>query len=416
MHIWIDARSPSARDTIYSIPVVERLLRQLHTLGIRRDVTVILPPDITLERIVRADFRPRFTLELTTAHTAAPCADLLQQEQDAEHAWLLLEGHGIYDERILRTLLQSASSLVITNRTEGTAPLAVVIQARDRHRLPGAAQPLRTGITQGIKDGWLPTLAVEEMDSYIPSLRQTAVPMLRALGPHDDKRALENVMYEHTFKGAMDVIATYIYRIPVRGLVRWLAPTRVTPNHVTAVSVLCSFLAIPLFVTGWFLAGLLVAFTFIICDSLDGKLARLTIRLSDTAGHVDHITSPLFEACYYLGWGWYFTGGTFAGTPGTVSWLLFGFFGFDRIITSAFGQIYRRSLLDYKPWDARFHLIAARRNTNLAMMLLGCLVQQPLGAMYVLTVWMGITMLWHLARFAVHASGGRRPRGQAERE
>ncbi len=407
MHIWIDARSPYACENIYSIPAVERILRQLFTLGIRQDVTVILPPDVALDRIVRPDFLPRFTLDVTTVHTEAPLADLLQQDQDADHAWLLLEGHGIYDERILRTLTESPSSLVITARTESTPPLAVVLQASDRYHIQYDALPLHTGIAHGIKDGWLTTLAVEDMDSYIPSLRITAVPMLRSLEQQESIRALENEMYEDTFKGSMDIIATYIYRIPVRGLVRWLAPTRVTPNHITALSVLCSFLAIPLFVMGWFLAGLLVAFTFIICDSLDGKLARLTIRLSDTAGHVDHITSPLFEACYYLGWGWYFTGGTFSGTPGIVSWLLFSFFGFDRIVTSAFGQIYRRSLLDYKPLDARFHLIAARRNTNLFMMLLGCIVQQQLGAMYVITVWMGLTMLWHIARFAVHAVRGR---------
>lgn len=407
MHIWIDARSPYAFETIYSISVVERILRQLFTLGIRQDISVILPLGEALDRILRPDFWPRFSLDATIVHSEAPFATLLRREQDASHAWLLLEGHGIYDERILRQLVTSPCSLAITSNVDTTAPLAVVIQAADRHRLNLDAPTLADCIAQGIQDGWLTTLTVEQMDSYIPDLRQTAVPMLHSIEQHGSIRALENIMYEQTFKGAMDVIATYVYRIPVRGLVRWLAPTPVTPNQITALSVLCSFLAIPLFVMGWFWAGLLIAFTFIICDSLDGKLARLTIRLSDTAGHVDHITSPLFEACYYLGWGWYFTGGTFSGTPGTVAWLLFSFFGFDRIVTSVFGQIYRRSLLDYKPWDARFHLIAARRNTNLFMMLLGCVAQQQLHAMYVITAWMGITMLWHLTRFAVHASRGR---------
>jgi phosphatidylglycerophosphate synthase len=201
----------------------------------------------------------------------------------------------------------------------------------------------------------------------------------------------------------MDFIATYGYRIPVRELVRLLAPTRITPNHITAISVICSFAAIPFFAMGWMWTGLVIAFTFIIADSLDGKLARLTIRLSHVAGHVDHITSPLFEACYYLAWGWHFSAGDFTALPGRASLLLFACFGLDRITTSIFGLKFRHSLLDYKVWDARFHLIAGRRTINLFIMAVGCALQQPVAALYVITIWMLITMLWHMFRFALHA-------------
>jgi hypothetical protein len=82
---------------------------------------------------------------------------------------------------------------------------------------------------------------------------------------------------------------------------------------------------------------------------------------------------------------------------------LFACFGLDRIVTSIFGLRFHRSLLDYKAWDARFHLIAARRTVNLFIMLLGLTVQQPVVALYVITIWMFITMCWHIARYAVHA-------------
>ncbi len=167
-------------------------------------------------------------------------------------------------------------------------------------------------------------------------------------------------MYEKTFKGAMDFIATYIYRIPVRGLVRVLAPTRITPNFVTTISVICSFAAIPLFATGWLWTGLAIAFMFIIADSLDGKLARLTIGLSKVAGNVDYFTSPMFEACYYVAWGWYLSEGDFSTLPGKFSLLLFCFFGLDKIMTSIFGLRFRHYLFDYKMRDSHFHLIAGR--------------------------------------------------------
>ena len=404
MHIWIDARSPYAFEKIYSITLIERLLRQLFELGVRKQVTVVLPPQVSLDCLLRHDFLSRFPLEYATVYSEAPLFTLVHTAKDAEHSLMLLEGDGIYDERVLKTLLTSPHSLAIHGRNHEETPIAVVVQASDRTFLTDHPLSIQQCLPQDAPQGWLKTLAIETMDSYIPELRQTAVPLLLKLRHKACIRAIENEMYENTFKGVMDFIATYIYRLPVRELTRLLAPTRVTPNHVTAVSVLCSFAAIPLFAMGWLWTGLAVAFTFIIADSLDGKLARLTIRLSKVAGHIDHLTSPLFEACYYLAWGWYFSGGDFSTLPGQAGLLLFCFYGLDKITTSVFGLKFGRSLLDYQPLDARFHLIAARRTINLFIMAIGCLFQKPIVALYVITMWMFITMLWHMCRFALHSS------------
>jgi phosphatidylglycerophosphate synthase len=181
----------------------------------------------------------------------------------------------------------------------------------------------------------------------------------------------------------------------------------VTPNQVTAVSILCSFAAIPFFAAGWMGTGLVLAWIFVIADSLDGKLARLTVRLSKTAGHADHFTSPLFEACYYLAWGWHLSGGSFSGPAAQAGIWLFGFFGLDRIVTSIFGLRFGRSLLDYDVPDARFHKVAARRNINFFIMTLGVVSGRPSTALYVITAWMGVTLLWHMYRFALHARRSR---------
>jgi phosphatidylglycerophosphate synthase len=167
--------------------------------------------------------------------------------------------------------------------------------------------------------------------------------------------------------------------------------------------VICSLAAIPLFAMGWMGTGLAVAFVFVIADSLDGKLARMTVRFSKVADKVDHFTSPTFEACYYLAWGWHFSGGDFSTAPGKSAVLLACVFLMDRIVTSVFGCKYGRSLLDYNKCDARFHLIAARRNINLFIMAIGVVLQNPLAALYAATLWMFITMLWHIYRFSVHS-------------
>lgn len=403
MHIWVDAGSPYAFEKIYSITLIERILRQLFELGVRKNVSVNVKPDMSLDRVIRRDFWSRFPLEFELIDSEVPLSEILNSEKYANESLIILEGDGIYDERILKELLSSTQSLYITNNNIKEVPIAAVINSDDRQYLNMDTTYIRDCLQQGVRKGWLETLSIYSMDRYIRELRQTAVPVLVRLQQGASIRSIENEMYEKTFKGVMDFIATYIYRIPVRGLVRLLAPTRVTPNHITAISVICSFVAIPLFAMGWMWAGLVVAFMFIIADLLDGKLARLTVRLSKVAGHVDHFTSPLFEACYYVAWGWHFSGGDFSALPGQAGLMLFGFFGLDRITTSIFGLKFRHSLLDYKEWDARFHLIAARRNINLFIMTLGCLFQRPVIALYIIMIWMGITMGWHMARFALHA-------------
>jgi phosphatidylglycerophosphate synthase len=403
MQICIDARSPYAFERIYSIALIERILRQLFELGIRKHVTVILKPDMQLERFIRGDFWPRYHIEFDKVFSEAPLLRLVDSEKDTDQSLMLLEGDGIYDERVLKRLLMSTNSLCINAGNDEAAPIAFFVQSGDRQYLRTDMPHIREFLQQEVQKGWLKALSIYDMDRYIPELRQTATPYLIKLQHKASIRAIENEMYEKTFKGVIDFIATYGYRIPVRGLVRLLAPTRITPNHITAISVICSFAPIPLFAMGWLGTGLAVAFIFVIADSLDGKLARLTIRTSKVADKVDHFTSPLFEVCYFLAWGWYFSGGDFSTLPGKAAFLLSCFFGLDRIVTSVFGFKFGRSLLDYKGWDARFHLIAARRNINLFIMTIGFVFQKPIIALYVITIWMFITMLWHIYRFALHA-------------
>ena len=403
MQIYIDARPPYAFEKIFGMTLLERILRQLFELGITRGVTVILEPNMPLDGFIRKDFWPRYQIQYDEIYMEAPLLRLVDGENGTDQSLMLLEGDGIYDERVLRRLLLSTNSLYIHAGEDKDVPIAVIVQADDRKHLNSAICHIGEFLKKQVGNGWLETLSIYDMDQYIPELRQTAVPSLIKLQDRSSIRAIENEMYEKTFKGVIDFIAAYVYRIPVRGLVRLLAPTRITPNLVTAISVICSLAAIPLFAMGWLGTGLVVAFVFVIADSLDGKLARMTVRFSKVADKVDHFTSPAFETCYYLAWGWYFSGGDFSTLPGKAAVLLCCFFVLDRIVTSVFGCKYGRSLLDYNKCDARFHLIAARRNINLFIMVIGIIFQKPLAVLYAITLWMFITMLWHIYRFSVHS-------------
>lgn len=399
MQIVIDARREFAFEKIFSITLLERILRQLHELGRRDGVTVVVGDSTELKKYLRNDFKKRFSIKFDVVRTREQLEHVLS---GCKKGVVALEGDGIYDDRVLEKLLSETRPAWYVNDAVNREPLAIRLSAEMTVALADSPISLKAFLEQQAASSSLERIPVQRMNSYIRDLRQRVVPFLTRLTSRAAIREIENDMYEKTFKGSMDFIATYIYRIPVRGLVRLFAPTVVTPNHITALSILCSFLAIPLFATGWLWTGLAVAFTFIICDSLDGKLARLTIRYSKFAGFIDTRTSTPFVSLYYLAWGWHLSGGDFATWPAKAALAMFVIVYLDKLVSSRFARTFHRSLFDFRPWDARFHLVAGRRTINLFIMTVGCSFQRPDVALYVMTAWMSVTLLWHASRSAVH--------------
>jgi phosphatidylglycerophosphate synthase len=89
-----------------------------------------------------------------------------------------------------------------------------------------------------------------------------------------------------------------------RVLVKPLARTRVTPNHLTALTLALALVAAALFATGgaalagW-AAGLFVLARFL--DHFDGELARLTGRTSRFGYYFDYVAGGLGYAALFAG-------------------------------------------------------------------------------------------------------------------
>jgi len=83
-----------------------------------------------------------------------------------------------------------------------------------------------------------------------------------------------------------------------------------------------------------------------------------------------------------------------------VTWVLLAAFLLDKCATGGFKVIFGKELFDYRPLDAAFHLVAARRNISLALMTLGVLVGRLEPAFAAVAVWTLATLVFHLLRFA----------------
>ena len=153
-------------------------------------------------------------------------------------------------------------------------------------------------------------------------------------------------MYKRTFKGAIDGVARYGYYHLVRRITRRLAKFASTR---TVLSVLCVWGASPLIALGHVGAGIATAWCGVILDSVDGKLARLRLHLSDAMGDFEHVA-----AMPGLGlWVWYrlklawraivCRRGTALGTRSLGAFL-------DKICSGLFAKWWGESCLTTAPW------------------------------------------------------------------
>jgi phosphatidylglycerophosphate synthase len=379
----LDCRLPASQIRLYSLSVFERLCRQLYSLGIHRIFTVT-EQDQDFKQWLRSDFAKRFPIEFTRVQPADRFPDF--------NEILLLQSNGLYDTNVLKALLE-ADELKIDS---ADGPLALKI--KDRNSALTAGEMLINRQMENIR-----RVSIDQYEYYDRDLRQPISPFFLNVKMETNIRVLENLMYEKTFKGAMDFIASYIYKIPVREMVRLLAPTRVTPNMITVLSILCSILAIPFFAIGMLGIGTLLGFLFIVFDSLDGKLARLTVNLTPEAGHWDRKTSTPAVALWSIAWGWHFSGGQLYTIPFFVGLLIFGLTLVDKWTRMAFRALTRRSILDFSHIDRIFHLFASKRTTNLFILTVGLIATPwfPTAdeyAFYTIMLWLTFTWLYHLGR------------------
>ena len=159
---------------------------------------------------------------------------------------------------------------------------------------------------------------------------------------------------------------------------------------------------VPCFVLGHLGWGVLVAWCGVLLDSVDGKLARLTLQLSDAMGAFEHIAAMPGLGLWYAALGWHFSAGALFTTHpmALATWALLGVFLLDKIATGSFKKLYGRELFDYAPVDAAFHLIAGRRNTSLLLLTLGLVFDRAAESFALIGLWTALTLLFHLGRFA----------------
>jgi phosphatidylglycerophosphate synthase len=130
-----------------------------------------------------------------------------------------------------------------------------------------------------------------------------------------------------------------------------------------------------------------------VLDSVDGKLARLTLRESKSGNWMDHGSDFVYFGI------WLAVVGMVAGV-GPSRWLLAGGWLLDRGIAGIFRLLRKRELNDWAPVDAAFRLVVIRRNIFLLVLGAGVIAGVPHLSVAALATWALIGAAFHAARTA----------------
>jgi phosphatidylglycerophosphate synthase len=245
-------------------------------------------------------------------------------------------------------------------------------------------------------------LAAETAELSYAELRKRERPFAMPLA-HDDPEPVERAAYDAAYKGVTDVLTLYLWRRPAFYLTRWAARARLSPNLVTLVGAILCVLAFFLFWSGEYWWGVLSGFIFMVLDTVDGKLARVTGASSKWGEVFDHGIDIVHPPFWY--WAWEH-GLTAYGRPlepvfaTMVLWAIIGGYVAQRVIEGIFIKVLKLEIHVWRPIDSKFRLITARRNPNMVILVAALLFRRPDLGLQLVAWWTLASLIFHAVRLA----------------
>jgi len=305
-----------------------------------------------------------------------------------EGADLLVRADRIYDERLVEALAAATGTLLVDPAT-GEA-VAACVAAERANELSEWIRAGRAGAPAGVRAAAPGDL----VSGYIALLRKHEPAYLY---PADAAQAarVEERTFAAAYKGSTDLVTKWVWPAPARAATRWLARRGVHPNTVTVASWVLALAAGGLFATGAFAAGLAAAWLMTFLDTVDGKLARVTLRSSHFGHVLDHSLDLIHPPLWWFAWAWG-VGAPFA--PET--WIVIGGYLVGRLEEGIFLLAFEIEIHCWRPLDALFRTVTARRNPNLLLLSVAALGGRPDLGLVLVAIWTVASLGFHAVRIA----------------
>ncbi len=223
----------------------------------------------------------------------------------------------------------------------------------------------------------------------------------------ESKATLEQRLFDWSYKGVTDLVTKWAWPWPAKRVVAWCVRLGLTPNQVTFAGFVLVILAGICFANGQYVPGLVAAWLMTFLDTVDGKLARVTLTSSRFGHYFDHIIDIVHPPFWYMLWGLGLPAAMVANLSiplGGHFLLILIFYITGRLVEGSFQWILGRfGIFCWQPLDSYFRLITARRNPNLILLTLSLLAARPDLGLVAVTLWTVLTTLMLMARLGYAA-------------
>ena len=313
----------------------------------------------------------------------------------------------VIDGPALRALMDCPGVVLLSSRPDSGIPVAA-------HVSPELALMAATVLTSlycsMLPDGMRAVTSEELASTYWQALRKRETPYVMTVS-EPDIRAVEWRMFLGTYKGATDFVTKWLWPRPAFYVTQLCAKFGITPNQVTSLSLVLVFGALYWFYNGDWIPGLIAAWIMTFLDTVDGKLARITLNSSKFGNVFDHSIDLITPPFWYAAWGMGVMAGTYAlGQSAFVLVLGIIIAGYvvQRIVEGISIAWFKIEIHVWRPVDTFFRQITARRNPNLVLLTFGAIAGRPDWGLIAVAAWTAISLGFHLLQIVQAAMVMRR--------
>ncbi len=315
---------------------------------------------------------------------------------------VLLRADWVYDDAFVRSLVAADEDLALT------APDGSVIAMSLSAALPSATEASALLAERRAPSGVRLVTPAQLADGYNDVLRKREPPYLMPLTAAE-LPAIEKRIFAGSYKGVTDVVTLHVWPAPARAVTRWCANNGVSPNQVTSASLLLVFVAMGLFWTGHYGWGLLAAWVMTFLDTVDGKLARVTLTSTRWGNVFDHSIDLIHPPFWWWAWIVGLPAAGFSLTQTSlVLTVIVGGYVLQRIEEGIFMACFKMDMHVWQRFDSWLRLYTARRNPNLLILSVSLLAGRPDIGIVVVAWWTAICLVIHALRIVQAAFARRR--------
>jgi len=319
----------------------------------------------------------------------------------AQSSVMLIRGDYLYDDRVINRLIET-TNVVLQAGPDG-ARVAVAAHVPSSCALQ--AWELLNGLSPETSLPGMRTEIPETLSSsYQERLKKSDPPFVLPI-TETNRRELEQRLFSWSYKGVTDLVTKWVWPRPAQWCTRVCVRFGLSPNQVTFIGFVLVIIATVLFARGQFGWGLLAGWVMTFLDTVDGKLARVTIT-SSRFGHIfDHVIDLVHPPVWYLAWG-LGLGISHVGVPAvslnSILGVIIGGYLVGRLVELVFTHwLGSYGIFCWRPVDSYFRLITARRNPNLILLTAGAVTGHCDFGLLAVALWTGLTSLFLLIRLGM---------------